>query len=193
MQISSPMPTAGPLIAAIGDLRQILDLPERPLKDLVAEVVEEQVGELLVGAEIPHVEIRVVAGAERPGLGLEIAAGREPPPLAGEHHHLDVAVVADLVAQYVELDPHPDVDRIQRLRPVERHHPDAVLARPLRVVAHLPPERLVFHALSSSIAPDAGRSISVSDETGLARAPTSRLCQIYPKTCTESRKNACSG
>jgi hypothetical protein len=142
-----------------GDRLQVLELLERALQHLVAEIVEEIMGEFLVGPEIPHVEIGIGAGAKRIGFGLEIAARREPPPRTGDDHYLDIGIVADLVAQDVELDPHADVDGVQRLGPVQRDQADALLARPVGVVEHLPFERLVFHVLFLSVGESARFSI----------------------------------
>ncbi len=80
----------------------------------MAQIVEKVTGDFLVVAEIAEIEI-LLAGAQRAGLRLEIAAGGESAALAGDDHYLDVAVMGDLVAQDIQLNPHADIDRVQKI------------------------------------------------------------------------------
>ena len=119
-----------------GDLRQLFELADGALDDDVAQIVEEIVRQLLVGAEVAEI-VLVVERAERGGLGAQIAAGREAAALAGDDDDAEAVVAADLVEQEIELDPHADVDGVERLRTVERDEPDAGVVR-LRSAAPAP-------------------------------------------------------
>ncbi len=125
---SSPMPTAGPLIAAMVTCGSSSSLRMRALDHDVAQVVEEVVGQFFVGTEVAEV-VLLVERAERGGFGTQVAAGRKAAALAGDDDDAKPVVAADLVENQIELDAHAHVDRVERLRAVQRDETDAGIVR----------------------------------------------------------------
>ena len=56
-----------------------------------------------------------------------------------------MAVMGNLVAQYIQLDPHPDIDGVQGFGPIERNDANTMFSGTLRVFPNFPLQRLVFH------------------------------------------------
>ena len=59
---------------------------------------------------------------------IDIAAGTERAAAAGEHHDIRLRIVPDFDEDAGELGVERGIDRIERVRPVEREHEDAPAA-----------------------------------------------------------------
>ena len=110
-------------------------------------VAVEPADERLVEIELAeHDLLRLASGLLEQGRvvdcrlhPIDIAAGTERAAAAGEHHDIRLRIVPDFDEDAGELGVERGIDRIERVRPVEREHEDAPAAfdgdGPIRLIA----------------------------------------------------------
>jgi hypothetical protein len=115
-----PDPDRGSVDRGDGHRLKLFKLTNGALYHDVTQIVEKIARQLFVGAERPEI-VLFVERPKRSGFGAQISAGGKAASLAGDDDNSNTTVAPDLIEQHVQLHAHPHVDRIESLRPRQRH------------------------------------------------------------------------